>query len=245
MAPIFKKVAKEYVDRAVFAKVDTNTQYELSSRYQIRSLPTFLVIVNGKVVQESKGGIGEGPLRQLTDDAIRTAEYENVVLDLESLVEWYKSVDPTKTESEIQAIHQKCQNKKLEHKCAGSTANTLLRKLRKKYKSVPSTSKLFDGSKSTTSTSSSKQENDKSNSKDSSSKSSSKSSSSSKNGSSSKTANLHLATKDELLAELEARLDAERDAQVEQEDDSEDLEENAHAWVRSDFPERVVIIGGM
>ena len=239
MAPIFKKVAKEYVDRAVFAKVDTNTQYELSSRYQIRSLPTFLVLVNGKVIQEAKGGIGEGPLRQLTDDAIRQAEYENVILDLESLTEWYATVDPNKTSDEVQAIHAKCSNKKLNNQCAGSTANTLLRKLRKKYKSVPSTQKLFDGSKST-STTSSKQSNDKS------SKPKSSSSSGSKNDNSKP--NLHLATKEELLAEIESRLDAERDEQVEQEEDDSDdteLEENAHAWVRSDFPERVVIIGGM
>ncbi len=54
--------------------------------------------------------------------------------------------------------------------------------------------------------------------------------------------NLHLATKEQLLAELENRLDAERDAQVEDEED--DNAEFDHGWTPSPFPERVTIIGG-
>jgi thioredoxin 2 len=62
MAPIFKKVAAEYMDKAVFVKVDTTAQHELSSRYNIRSLPTFQWFVGGKKINEAKGGIGEGPV---------------------------------------------------------------------------------------------------------------------------------------------------------------------------------------
>ena len=54
MAPIYKKVAKEFVDKAVFVKIDTNAQYELSSRYGIRSLPTFQWFVSGSKIEPSR-----------------------------------------------------------------------------------------------------------------------------------------------------------------------------------------------
>merc|ERR1712176_124140 len=58
--------------------------------------------------------------------------------------------------------------------------------------------------------------------------------------------NLHLATKQELLAELEMRKDAERDEEVEKEDFEEEdlLEDNSSRWIPSSFPEKVVVIGG-
>lgn len=90
MAPIFKKVASELVDKAVFVKVDTNAQHELSSRYRIQSLPTFQWFLGGRKIQEEKGGIGEGPLRQYTEKAIRQAESENIQLSLDDLQDFYQ-----------------------------------------------------------------------------------------------------------------------------------------------------------
>jgi len=143
MAPIFKKVAAEFIDRAVFVKVDTNAQYELSSRYGIRSLPTFQWFVAGKKWNEAKGGIGEAPLRQMTDQAVTQATIENVKIDFEDLVEFYAKVDPTKSEADVKGIYQKCVMKK--KTCQGGAANTLVRKLKKKYKEGPKTSKLYVG----------------------------------------------------------------------------------------------------
>ena len=57
--------------------------------------------------------------------------------------------------------------------------------------------------------------------------------------------NLHLATKEDLMAELERRLDEERDRQVEEEDaDEDEPDPDYHKWTPGDFPERVVIVGG-
>jgi thiol-disulfide isomerase/thioredoxin len=55
MAPIFLKVAKKHIETAVFVKVDTNQIYELSGRYGIRSLPTFLFFLDGKKVNQFSG----------------------------------------------------------------------------------------------------------------------------------------------------------------------------------------------
>ena len=61
MAPLFKKVGQELRDKAVFVKIDTNAQQELSQRFQIRSLPTFMWFVGDpkRPSQTEKGGIGE------------------------------------------------------------------------------------------------------------------------------------------------------------------------------------------
>lgn len=242
MAPIFKKVAEDYVDKAVFVKVDTNAQYEISSRYQIRSLPTFHFFVNGQKVDQAVGGIGEGPLRQQTDQAIRTAEYENVVLTLESLTEYYAKHDTTKSENEIQKVHQKCIElirKNKSKACYGDSANKLSRQLKKKYGQSPKLVPRF-----TVENKSSSSPQDSSSSSSSDNKSSSRRTSSSSNASNKP--NLHLATLDELKAELEKRMDEERDRQVENEDpDEEEGDPDFHnkQWSKSSFPERMIIIG--
>ena len=116
MAPIFKTVAKEYMDRAVFVKVDTNRQPELSSRYQIRSLPTFQYFVGGRKINQALGGIGEAALRQQVDQAVRQAELENTVLTLDTLTAYYQQQDPSKAVEEMVSCTistNHCSSKKL------------------------------------------------------------------------------------------------------------------------------------
>lgn len=235
MAPIFKKVAEEFVDKAVFVKVDTNAQYELSGRYQIRSLPTFQWFVAGKKWNEAKGGIGEGPLRQMTQQAVTQAEIENVVLELDALIDFYKQVDPSKTEQDIQNVYQKCLGKR--KSCQGSTANSLVRKLKKKYQQAPKTSKFWTGDAK-------KEETDQSN-KNSKTKDKKPPASSSSNTKPTGP-NLHLATMEELMAEVQKRQDEAREAQLEQEtDEDEEALDDHYRWKGpGDFPERVVVIGG-
>jgi len=112
MSPIYKKVAKEFLDKAVFVKIDTNAQHELSGRYRIQSLPTFQWYVGGRKIEEQKGGIGEGPLRQTTQKAVRQAETENVKLELEDLKAFYAEVDASKPEADIESVYSKCKGKK-------------------------------------------------------------------------------------------------------------------------------------
>mmetsp|Transcript_5540 Transcript_5540/g.16441 ORF Transcript_5540/g.16441 Transcript_5540/m.16441 type:complete len:240 (+) Transcript_5540:144-863(+) len=150
MAPIFKKVAKEFKDTAVFVKVDTNAQYELSGRYQIRSLPTFQWFVGGKKWNEAKGGIGEGPLRQMTQQAVTQAEFDNVRLLLDDFVEYYGQVDPTKSREDIESVYNKCLKSSKSKFCEGGVASTLVRKLKKKYQTAPKTEKRFVPQESTT-----------------------------------------------------------------------------------------------
>lgn len=242
MAPIFKKVAKEMVDKAVFVKVDTNVQHELSSRYRIQSLPTFQWFLGGRKIMEEKGGIGEGMLVERTKKGIRQSESENIKLELQDLIDFYASVDASKTSSEIEGVYKKCTDlkKKKNEFCQGPAAQNLVQKLKKKYKQKPITKKLFepqpkkepDDSPTSTPGSNKKQPT----------LSNSKTASKSDDG---KSPNLHLATKEQLLEELEKRQDDERDKQVEDEDCEEEdcLEDNASRWIRGSFPEKVIVIG--
>jgi len=216
MAPIYKRMAKEVFDKAVFVKVDTNRVYELSSKYAISSIPTFMFFLGGKKVN-SFSGAGEGQLRQMTEQVIGRAERENTVLKKESLVKFYGKVDGEKTQEAIDSVYKKCAEMSKGNKsglCIGSPAKELARKLKGKYKESPLLEKRFTEEdqkpKPTTTNNTPKGDNNK--------------------------ANLHLATKEELQAEMEKRLEAEQD-------EEEEEEEEFDSWVSSGFPERVTIIG--
>ena len=55
MAPAFEKLASEYGDRVSFAKVDVDELPELAGQYGIRSIPTLLLLREGRVVDELIG----------------------------------------------------------------------------------------------------------------------------------------------------------------------------------------------
>mmetsp|Transcript_6925 Transcript_6925/g.10098 ORF Transcript_6925/g.10098 Transcript_6925/m.10098 type:complete len:653 (+) Transcript_6925:80-2038(+) len=229
MAPIFKKLAKEIgQDKAVFVKVDTNAQHELSSKYQIRSLPTFVFFLNGKKVNQFSGA-GEQQLRQMTSSVVRDAEMQNTKLTLESLTVFYQEVDPSKSTTDVQSVYQKCASMMgSSDECIGAAANQLGRRLKQKYKEAPKMEERFSADARAPGEDIKKE--------------SSSSGSTKTRGGSSNKPNLNLATKEQLMQELEARLDVERDQEVEEEDDDED--EALHSYVPSEFPEKVVIIGG-
>lgn len=238
MAPIFKKVAKQFKDKAVFVKVDTNAQHELSSRYQIRSLPTFQFFVAGTKADQAVGGIGEQGLIQSTNSIVRQAEIENVVLTTENLQAYYGDVDPSKTDKDVQTVYQKCvdMTKKYnrDRSCVGAAANQLARRLRQKYKKVPKLIPRYDPEAAK-----SKEEEPKKADTD------NHKTRQQKTAGSSNKPNLHLASKEDLMAELERRLDEERDQQVEEEDaDEEEADPDFHKWSPGPFPERVVVVGG-
>jgi len=139
-------------------------------------------------------------------------------------------------DSDIKSILNKCSGskKKSADECVGASAFKLVRQLRKKYRQTPELLPRFEPITDGESSSDSK---DKDTPK-------SKESNKAKSGSSSKTANLHLATLEQLQEEVERRLDELRDAEVDSEEDSDDFDEDAHAFKSGPFPQPVTIIGG-
>jgi thioredoxin 2 len=54
-APDVHRLAEELAGRALILKVDTDAQQQLASRFQIQSIPTFIVFLNGKPVHRQTG----------------------------------------------------------------------------------------------------------------------------------------------------------------------------------------------
>jgi thioredoxin len=251
IAPIFKKLAKEMEGKAVFVKVDTNAMYELSSRYSVRSLPTFKFFLGGKKVHEFSGA-GEGQLRQLTQQIVQKAEFENVLLPEETLADYYASKDKSKTPEDVARVYAKCvdqvKDDNPDRLCVGGVAANLARSLKKKYGDYPEVRKRF----APVDDAAGKSPDDAgggvgADGRGDDSRQQRRQDGAGGGGGGGKTdqPNLHLATKEQLVAALESILDAERDAEEERAgDDDGDDAEGAHSWSPSRFPERVTIVGG-
>lgn len=55
IGPIIEELATEYEGKALIAKVDVDENSELSQEYQVRSIPTILILKDGKVVDKHVG----------------------------------------------------------------------------------------------------------------------------------------------------------------------------------------------
>lgn len=57
MDPAVKQIAGDYAGRVKVAKVDTDANPQVSTRFNIRSLPTFLIFRDGTVVDQVIGAV--------------------------------------------------------------------------------------------------------------------------------------------------------------------------------------------
>jgi thioredoxin 1 len=57
MDPAVKQIAGDFAGRVKVAKVDTDANLQVSTRFNIRSLPTFLIFRDGKVVDQVIGAV--------------------------------------------------------------------------------------------------------------------------------------------------------------------------------------------
>ncbi|MGJ4078653.1 thioredoxin [Corynebacterium macclintockiae] len=67
-APIFEKVSEEHPD-AVFGKVDTEAQQELSAALQIQSIPTVMMFRDGVLLARESGLLSAKALSDLMNQA--------------------------------------------------------------------------------------------------------------------------------------------------------------------------------
>ena len=65
VAPEFAKAAQALAGRALLLKVNTETQPGLAAQYGIRSIPSFKLFLNGKLVQEQAGAMSAHQIQQL------------------------------------------------------------------------------------------------------------------------------------------------------------------------------------
>jgi len=64
MEPVVERLAEKYSDRMVFGKVNVDEEMDLSSRYQVLSIPTFMMFKKGQPTDAVIGAVGEVALEQ-------------------------------------------------------------------------------------------------------------------------------------------------------------------------------------
>jgi thioredoxin len=70
MEPVVDRLAAKYSDRVLFGKVNVDEEMNISSRYQVFSIPTFMVFKNGQPMDAVIGAVGEASLERLVRNAI-------------------------------------------------------------------------------------------------------------------------------------------------------------------------------
>jgi thioredoxin 2 len=68
-APAVKKVADEMTGRAIVLKVDTDQNPELAARFDVRGIPNFVVLRNGKVVSQQAGVVSVSQMKTWLEHA--------------------------------------------------------------------------------------------------------------------------------------------------------------------------------
>lgn len=64
MAPVFEAAAKELEPRLRLAKVDSDAEPELAARYNIRAIPTLVLIRGGHEIARQSGAMPAGELKR-------------------------------------------------------------------------------------------------------------------------------------------------------------------------------------
>jgi len=67
VGPILEKIAKDYADKLIVAKVNTDENQQWASNYHVEGIPTMLMIADGKVVHRQVGALPEPMLREVVD----------------------------------------------------------------------------------------------------------------------------------------------------------------------------------
>jgi len=58
MHPIFSRMAKKY-EQVRFARVNVDNSQDVAKKFNVQSIPTFIMFKNGQVAQQMVGAVGE------------------------------------------------------------------------------------------------------------------------------------------------------------------------------------------
>lgn len=72
-APVFAQAAKSLEPRLRLAKLDTEAQPQLAQRFNIRSIPTLIMLKQGRELARQSGALNAAQLKQFVEDALAHA----------------------------------------------------------------------------------------------------------------------------------------------------------------------------
>lgn len=70
MEPVVERLAAKYGDQVVFGKLNVDEEPSLATRYDVQSIPTFMVFKNGRPVDAAIGAVGEPALDRLIQKSV-------------------------------------------------------------------------------------------------------------------------------------------------------------------------------
>lgn len=71
-APIVEKMAGDYAGKATIVKLDVDEAREPAMKYNVMSIPTFIVFKDGQEVDRQIGFPGEDALKAMVDKALKS-----------------------------------------------------------------------------------------------------------------------------------------------------------------------------
>ncbi len=78
IAPIIDALADKYVGRARIGKIDVDESRELALRFNVQSIPTLMVFVRGRLVEQVVGTASLKQLAGLIDPHLETSGQQRV-----------------------------------------------------------------------------------------------------------------------------------------------------------------------
>ena len=70
IAPIIDKLSEEYKDKALIGKVDVDHNPDVAMKYGVRSIPTIVILKDGKEVKRHVGVTTQANLAKLIDEQL-------------------------------------------------------------------------------------------------------------------------------------------------------------------------------
>ena len=73
MEPVVDRLAAKYSGKVLFGKLNVDEQSEIATRYEVQSIPTFMIFKKGQPVDAAIGAVGEPALDRLIQRSLNGA----------------------------------------------------------------------------------------------------------------------------------------------------------------------------
>ena len=70
LAPTIDKIAEKYKGKAIVGKLNVDNSPSVAQKYNVRSIPNILIILNGEVKEQVVGNVPEADISALLDKLI-------------------------------------------------------------------------------------------------------------------------------------------------------------------------------
>jgi thioredoxin len=70
MEPVIERLASKYSEKILFGKLNVDEEPDIATRYEVQSIPTFMVFRNGRPADAVVGAVGEAVLDQMIQKSL-------------------------------------------------------------------------------------------------------------------------------------------------------------------------------